>query len=668
MAKNISGNIGYVGTSTTNYIKQIAVDGTNHDLALTKGITFFNGEAEVSWDGTQALEVVIPTLSDIVANPVTLKGVIDKDGAGAPSEPQNGDLVYIGENCTFASQVCEAGDMAVYYNKAWHVISGENQISLAGTPDASGHHSFSLTSEPTTVATVEGKQLKLGVDFGAINSALSLTKNGANTINLSNGEVAVSGMYITLAQGDGTTNDISTEVSISLPTVLASGLVTISDKVLQAADFTFTSGSFPTISKNAAAIAVTTSHNMSISKLNESDGATGDYLTSVVAIKGVSLVDGDASDNSLTYVSGLVAASGKSFVSGIHAWTEADGQNPADFEVPGAVSAASAANTFVSGLSEAAASGDVVSSISVGAVTIGTGSDVLTGLSGGGSSVITAVDFGSVVQDANAQWFFSGLGEASTSGDVVTSVSVGAVSFESDNSSSFASNAMVSASVSNHVLSFSTGSFMTPVKLSKVADTVNYKSFTKSGAKLSGTSATPTDFTTGGINQATTSISYKSVLSKAVELTQGDAVKFYLDKEEEHNYTAGLAYKKISTVDATFTKNSPKLENTTITASIPANAVAVGLNDGTLPTFTVGTATGTISGEVGTALTTSNVSWLGIDPAKKNMPVAGEYTLTTANASGDGVVEVAASGIYEVSGKVTIAADTYVTDVDIVTE
>jgi hypothetical protein len=448
-------------------------------------------------------------------------------------------------------------------------------------------------------------------------------------------------------------------------------LVTISDKVLEASNFTFTSGKYPTINKNAAAISVTTSHNMSIGKVSETDGTTGDYLTSVVAIKGVSLVEGTSSDNSLTYVSGLVAATGKTFVSGIHAWTSADGQKAADFEVPGAVSAAAAANTFVSGLGDAAAAGDnaLVSSITVGAVTIGTGSDVLTGLSGGGSSVITAVDFGSVVQDANAQWFFSGLGEASTSGDVVTSVSVGAVSFESDNSSSFASNAMVSASVNNHVLSFSTGSFMTPVKLSKVADTVNYKSFTKSGAKLSGTSATPTAFTTGGINQAETSISYKSILTKAVELTQGDAVKFYLDKGEEHNYTAGLAYKKISTVDATFTKNSPKLENTTITASIPANAVAVDLNAGTLPTFTVGTATGTISGEVGTALTTSNVSWLGIDPAKKNMPVAGEYTLTTTDASGDGVVEVAAASTYSVDkGTVTIAAGTYVTDVDIVTE
>ena len=255
-----------------------------------------------------------------------------------------------------------------------------------------------------------------------------------------------------------------------------------------------------------------------------------------------------------------------------------------------------------------------------------------------------------------------------TSTSLVSSVTVGAVSLIADNSSSFAENAVISASVSNHVLSFNSAAFMKPVGLSKVADTINYKSFTKSGAKILGASATPTAFTTGGINQAETSISYKSILTKAVELTQGDAVKFYLDKGEEHNYTAGLAYKKISTVEATFTKNSPKLENTTITASIPANAVAVDLNAGTLPTFTVGDATGTISGEVGTALTKSSVSWLGIDPAKKNMPVAGEYTLTTANASGDGVVEVAASGIYEVSGNVIIAADTYVTDVDIVTE
>ena len=512
-------------------------------------------------------------------------------------------------------------------------------------------------------------KVTFSVDFSSINSAISLTKNGANTINLSNGEVTVPGMFITLAQGTGSTNDISTEVSIDLPTVLASGLVTISDKVLEASNFTFTSGTYPTISKNAAAIAVTASHNMSIGKLNESDGATGDYLTSVVAIKGVSLDEGSSSDNSLTYVSGLVAASGKSFVSGIHAWTSADGENPADFEVPGAVSAASAANTFVSGLSDAAASGDLVSSISVGAVSVVEGTGLLTGTTSGSTEFVKTVNMGSAVQDTSAQWFFSGLGEAGASGDLVSSVTVGATSLIADNSSSFASDAMVSASVNNHVLSFNTGSFMTPVKLSKAADTIQYKSFTKSGVKLSGFDSTSDSFTTGSLNQAATSVSFKNVLTKAVELTQGAAVKFYLDKDEEHNYTAGVAYKKISTVEATFTKNSPKLENTAITASIPANAVAVDLNAGTLPTFTVGTATGTISGEVGTALTTSNVSWLGIDPAKKDIDVAGEYTLTTTNASGAGVVEVAAASTYSVdNGTVTIAADTYVTDVDIVTE
>ena len=457
--------------------------------------------------------------------------------------------------------------------------------------------------------------------------------------------------------------DISKAESIDLPTALADGDVTISEKVLVASDFSWDAGSLPSISMNASAINVSLSHSLSIGKVNSTDGTTGDYVTSVVAIKSVSLAEGSASDNSLTYVSGLVAATGKSFVSGIHAWTSADAEDPADFEVPGAVSAVASANTFVSGLSAAGESGDLVSSITVGAVTVGAGSDVLTGLSGGGSSVITAVDFGSVVEDTSANWFFSGLGSEGTTGDVVTSVSVGATSLIADANSSFKSNAIVSASVNDHVLSFSTAAFMTPVALSKAADDIKLKSFTKSGAKLSGTSATSTDFTTGGINQAATSISYKSILTKAVELTQGAAVKFYLDKDEEHNYTAGISYKKISTVDADITKNSPKLENTTISAAIPAETVAVGLSAGTLPSWSAGTAIGTLTGTVGTSLTTSSYNWLGVDSSKQSaVSIPGAYTLVSDSAAAG--LDVAAASTYSVAdGTVTIAAGEFVTDV-----
>ena len=660
----------FTGVSSVNYIQQINADSTVFDVAVKNGIKFLAGNSDTTgaiWDGTQAIEITIPTLTDLVQDPIRFAGTVGSDGQAKTSggntfTPAKGDLVYITANCTFNGQVCEAGDMAVYDGTDWRIIQGENQVSIAA-PVAEGAAPVYLTGTLQNVLTVEGTTLKLAIDYADVLAKTKVTKNALATLELENASVVVPSMHVGLSKSADGGLDISKAESIDLPTALADGDVTISEKVLVASDFSWDAGSLPSISMNASAINVSLSHSLSIGKVNSTDGTTGDYVTSVVAIKSVSLAEGSASDNSLTYVSGLVAATGKSFVSGIHAWTSADAEDPADFEVPGAVSAVASANTFVSGLSAAGESGDLVSSITVGAVTVGAGSDVLTGLSGGGSSVITAVDFGSVVEDTSANWFFSGLGSEGTTGDVVTSVSVGATSLIADANSSFKSNAIVSASVNDHVLSFSTAAFMTPVALSKAADDIKLKSFTKSGAKLSGTSATSTDFTTGGINQAATSISYKSILTKAVELTQGAAVKFYLDKDEEHNYTAGISYKKISTVDADITKNSPKLENTTISAAIPAETVAVGLSAGTLPSWSAGTATGTLTGTVGTSLTTSSYNWLGVDSSKQSaVSIPGAYTLVSDSAAAG--LDVAAASTYSVAdGTVTIAAGEFVTDV-----
>lgn len=660
----------FTGVSSSNYIKQITAESVNYDVALTNGIRFLSGNADTSgatWDGTQAITITIPTLTDLVQDPIRFAGTVGSDGApktsgGNSFTPAKGDLVYITANCTFAGQVCEAGDMAVYDGAAWRVIQGENQVSIAA-PVAQGAAPVYLTGTLQDVLTVEGQTLKLAIDYSDVLAKIKVERNSSATLSVVNGTVTVPSMHVGLHKETDGGMDISKAESIDLPTALASGDVTISDKVLIASDFSWDAGTLPTISKNAAAINVSMSHSMSIGKLNNSDGANGDYVTSVVAIKSVSLADGSASDNSITYVSGLVAAEGKSFVSGIHAWTSADGENAADFEVPGAVSAAAAANTFVSGLSAAAASGDLVSSITVGNVTIGTGSGILTGTSSGELGFVKSVTMGTAELDATAQWFYSGLGSEAASGDVVSSISVGETSLIADNASSFSANAIISASVSNHVLSFSTGSFMQPVKLSRAADSVQYKSFTKSGVKLSGFASVSDTFTTGSLQQAATSVSYKNVLTKAVELTQGSAVKFYLDKDTEHNYTAGVAYKKISTVDADITKNTPKLENTTISAAIPANTVAVDITGGVLPSWSAGTATGTLSGTVGTALTSTSYSWLGIDSTKQSgVVIPGAYSLTSSSA--DAGVDVGAAGTYNVTGATaTIPANEFVINV-----
>ena len=151
MAKTIDGVIGFVKETTpaTNYIQQINAGNATHDIAVKNGIKFFNGGTEIDWDGKQAVEVVIPTLADIVANPVVLKGVINK-AEDIPSSPSSGDLYYIGTTGEYFGVACEAGDMAIYYKGTgeetgkWNVISGENQIEFVGTPDDSGWFTHGL--------------------------------------------------------------------------------------------------------------------------------------------------------------------------------------------------------------------------------------------------------------------------------------------------------------------------------------------------------------------------------------------------------------------------------------------------------------------------------------------------------------------------------------------
>lgn len=646
--------IKFTGVSSVNYIKQIFDGSVTHDIAVSKGIKFYNGGKDdsvaVTWDGTQELEVVIPTLADIVANPVVLKGVINKP-SDVPSNDvaSNGDLYYIGTTGSYfdPAVACEAGDMAIYYDKKWNVISGENQIELAGTTDDSGNHSVVLSETAAKVINVEGKDLSLSVNYADILGKITADGNGEKTIALKDGKTVISGKYLTLSSTPAESKDITKSVSIDLPTALASGDVTIPNKVLVSDNFTFTSGSFPTIKKNDAAITVNATHSMTIAA-----SGSGDFVTGVDAIKSARLVDGDSSTNDITYVANLSLISGKSFVSGIHAHTTTDGDKTPDFTVPGIVTAAASVNTFVTGVEDSTSG--LVSSITVGKVT----GDFVTGLSKNGSSVVTSVTFGDAALDTGGtrSWFVTGLeGDAAA----VTAVDFGEVVVTPQTSS-----AIVSASVNNHVLSFTPGNFMTSATAALSGTSVTTKAFTKGGVKLTGFEKASDTLKTGSVSQADTTISYKSLKTGAVTLSQG-ATGFHFDKAESAAYTPVMGYKKVEISAATTTKSGAVLQNTDITAKIPSGAVAVGLDAGTLPSLTIATPTGTLSGTVGTELTTVSKGWLAVDPDKKNIAGATTWSLVDTDAAGAGVVEVAKAGTYDVSGNTVIEANSFIAAVKV---
>ena len=640
------------GVSSVNYIKQIFDGSVTHDIAVSKGIKFYNGgndSVAVTWDGTQELEVVIPTLGDIVANPVVLKGVINNAG-DIPSDPQPGYLVYIGTTGKYFTPAvaCEAGDMAIYYGGKWNVISGENQIQLAGgTTDASGNHSVVLSETAAKVINVEGKDLSLSVNYADILGKITADGNGEKTIALSNGKTTIPGKYLTLSSTTADSKDITTSVSIDLPTALKSGDVTIPNKVLVSKNFTWDAGTLPSISTNKSAITVNASHNMTIAA-----SGSGDFVTDITAIKGVSLVVGSSSSNDIAYVADLSLISGKSFVSGIHAHTTADGDKTPDFTVAGVVTAASDVNTFAKGWGAEAESGDVVSSITVGKVT----GDFVTGLEGKGTSVLTSVKFGDVIEDSTRSWFVTGLAD---NAEAVTNVSFGEVVVTPQTSDAF-----VSASVNNHVLSFNTGKFMTSATASLSGTKVTTKAFTKGGVKLSGYSSTPDTLKIGSVSQANTTISYKSLTTGAVTLSQ-DTTGFHFDKAESAAYTPVMGYKKLNTTDATVSKKGAVLSNTGITATIPAEQVVVGLNAGTLPSLTIAAPSGTLSGTVGTELTKVSKVWLAVDPDKKSIAGATTWSLVETDAAGTGVVEVAKAGEYDVKGNTVIEANSFIAAVKV---
>lgn len=650
MAKTINGAIGFVSgtTPTANYIKQINDGKTTHDIAVEHGIKFFNGSSEILWDGQQPVEVVIPTLADIVANPVVLKGVINKaDDVPSNDVASNGDLYYIGTTGKYFTPevACEAGDMAIYYNKQWNVISGENQIKLIDPDQSTGNKVAALGKTAVNVLDVEGKKLSLAIDYTDVRNNMSVSLNASTELSVLGGKVSVSGKSINLSQAEGTTTDITTAVSISLPTSLMSGKVTIPDNVLSSGDFTFESGSFPTITKNTNAITVNASHNMSI----VASGA-GSFVTGVDAIKSVSFASGTSADAAIAYVSGIRSTTGKSFVSGIHAHTTTDGNTPADFTVAGVVTAPAASNTFATGFGAASTSGDVVSAVTVGQVT-GT---FVTGLSGNGTSVVTSVTVGETAQDSTKQWFVTGLADNASA---VTGVNFGSVVVTPQTS-----NAFVSASVNNHVLSFGTGNFMTSATAALTGTGVTTKAFTKGGVKLTGFSSTSDTLKTGSVNQAATSISYKSLNTGVVTLSQ-ETVGYHLDKASSTEYDALMGYKKFSFTNATVTTSGASLSNTGITASIPANSVAVGLNAGTLPSLSIGAPSKTISGTVDTTLNTVSKSWLAVKEANKEITIPGAYSLVEVTQGGIEVAVANTSGYNVDNATVTIGANEFVTDV-----
>ena len=392
MAK-ISNNVNvHDGAAVGNWISQIHAGNDTYDIATHHKITFKDGSADttgVTWNGLTDLEVIIPSITDIVQSPIVFAGTVDADGIhgntsykDVETDPKEGYLVFVTADCTFAGKVCEAGDMAIYDGSKWKVVTGENQVSIVGNNGEA--KTTVMVGSAKDVLTVEGKTLSLVLDYAELDTHVVATGGGKVDVAFRAGTQApaVKSEYIKLAYTAASDREIATNVSFENATALANGKVNFTegkDTFVTSVSFgDFNAGSFPTYNSNG-------SIDLTVAGGSLSTTTGEDFITSV-SLPAVSIEkanDGDA--NVITAITEISAIAGKqSFLTDIHITGEGE---TANLTIGGYLAPKAAA--FVTGLADNKTT--VITDIVAGDFKLVDGTDIVTGLEGGVDEVVTAV-------------------------------------------------------------------------------------------------------------------------------------------------------------------------------------------------------------------------------------------------------------------------------------
>jgi hypothetical protein len=447
---DLTNHDGVVDNKVNNWISQINAGGTVYDIATHHTIKFKDGNdgATTEWNGLTDIEIVIPSIKDIVQTPIEFAGTVGANGEVTwntehSDGPQTGYLVFVTADCTFGGLVCEAGDMAIYDGKKWNVVSGENQVSIVGNEGAA-KTTFAIGASKD-VLTVEGKTLALTLDYTDLNKHVGVSQGVPNAA-VKFGNMTVGKTYVKLSKGADVNKTIGKSETIQKASKLADGTVTLKGTGDIVTDVTF--GTF-----NAGSL-----HEIVLNEDARTFGVTGGSLEKTTTedfVSGVTL--GDVTFNTSTQgaagafalVGGITPGSGKSFVTGINGKTE--------FTVEGCLQPTDGASaSYVKGIE-----GSYVTGLTTGgSFSLGKGSDIVIG-------------FGS---------------ETEEKGDVISSVEVSA---NND------TDVLASASVTNHILSFA------PVKVaSGVTVTPKYKTLEKTTYSFTPASVSTTAFVNGTFTKA----------------------------------------------------------------------------------------------------------------------------------------------------------------------
>lgn len=601
---NLTGHDGVTDNKVANWISQINAGGTVYDIATHHNITFRDGKggATTVWNGLTDIEVVIPTIKDIVQSPVEFAGTVDKDGniswnTGFGSTPKQGNLLFIIEDCTFNEIACEAGDMAIYDGTKWNVVSGENQVEIVTTSGTTSGNKTTITiGEAKDVLTIEGKTLTLVLDYKDLNDN-HLDVDYGEEIYVNFEEATVGSKYIKLQQNEGTNVTIANDTIIKEATELKDGTVTFNEtSLINKVELpTLNAGKFPVYSKNTA-------KTLPVSGGTLTAGTGTDFVTEVT-FGDVTFDLADSGDtNKITAVTNITAGEGNEFLNGIHITGEGE---TADLTITGHIAPTKGMNTvFVEGLKDN--STNVVTSLIEGSFK----------LTEGGSDVATG--FGT---------------ESTSSGDVISSITV---------TTTNNANVLNEAKVENHVLSFGTTNVANGVNVEK-----KYKSLQKKGIDYKSATATTSEFVTSGFKAA-------------------DDVKLTFGKAKETTYSFDTTSWKLVTPELGVNKGAYTINHTNMKAALDGGLFFSDVSDaGTLPSFSNAGSVGqfTLTGSVGTELTIVDKTIAEVKADAKTITLPGAYSLVDGS-QGDGV-EVGMAGSILDSIEATIDLSSYVTNVAI---
>lgn len=610
-----------MATTNDNWIKQIAAGGQTYDIAVARGLTFKTGSSTQSWDGTSAVEVKIPTLSDLVANPIVFAGTVDSTGTitwiDGYSSAVKGYLVYIKADCTFGKQACEAGDMAIYDGTAWNVISGENQVTIkSATPTnvAANKTEVELSLTAKTVLDVEGKELVLKLPAKLL-EGIGVTKNVDKTISLNTGaKASVDAKWITLKHTPAAeATAIGSNKTIALPSALANGNVTFSGdtSLVKPGDIAGAWHAGTDGSHSKGEVDVTVSGGVKLTKGAGEDFVTGYTPSSDSFVK-------SALKSASLKVSSTKPASGETvavnpvlttnptfkndeteFATGITTTTTG-----ADFTIPGAVG--------VSGESSKPSSNGVVVDV-----------------------VLPRLGDASSFTDANYVAANASTGVIASIGDPTVTINNGSV--------------ISSVSVSGHVLSFGTAT---------VTATAKQGDATYKKAQYKKTVVNNAPGISYGSIQTAAGTGYK-LNKQAVNATLTPGTINYIGVQTSSVSTSDKAS---ALTGITLSKGAYTAALSNVAGTIAAGTVVTSVTDAVVPTLGTVTATGKITGSVATTLTTSNVT-VGTFASDSVSINIGTWALGESDTTVSGGIAVGKPGNAEVTGAITIGSGTYVTDV-----